>query len=360
MTPWDVHFQRTVTVLLWVGGSYILLRWLLVPLLPFLLALAFSTLTEPLVKRIQRRMALRRSFAAVVVTTALLLVVGGGVGYMAVRLILEAGELAQRLPELLSGLPRIWNDLLSRLEGWYASSHPSLRTAMDRAAQHITDGVPGLVSTAGSKAVEVVSSLMSHLPDAGLFLVTTVLAIYFTSLSYPAILSFLKEQLPLPWQRRCRKAAQCCRETLLKWLRAEATLIAVTFLLLLIGFRWMGVEYALLLALLTAAVDALPVLGTGMVLLPWAAGALLTGATGRAIALVVLYAVVLLIHSLLEPRLLAGQAGLPPVSALLAMYLGFHLFGVGGMVLLPLLLMLLKHLQDAGVVRIWKKGGVSR
>ena len=62
----------------------------------------------------------------------------------------------------------------------------------------------------------------------------------------------------------------------------------------------------------------------------------------------------MLTHSLLEPRLLAGQADLPPITALLAMYLSFHFMGVGGMILLPVLLLLVKQLQDAGVVRIWK------
>ena len=57
---------------------------------------------------------------------------------------------------------------------------------------------------------------------------------------------------------------------------------------------------------------------------------------------------------MLEPRLLAGQVGLPPITALLAMYVGFHFMGVGGMVLLPVVLLLVKQLQDAGVVRIWR------
>ncbi|MCI9679453.1 MAG: sporulation integral membrane protein YtvI, partial [Oscillospiraceae bacterium] len=46
--------------------------------------------------------------------------------------------------------------------------------------------------------------------------------------------------------------------------------------------------------------------------------------------------------------------GLPPITALLAMYVGFHFMGVGGMVLLPVVLLLVKQLQDAGVVRIWR------
>ena len=116
----------------------------------------------------------------------------------------------------------------------------------------------------------------------------------------------------------------------------------------------MGLDYALLAAAFTALVDALPVLGTGTVLFPWALGCFLLGNTGRGLALLAVYAVGTLVHSLLEPRLLAKQADLPPVTALLAMYLGFHFMGVGGMILLPVLLLLLKQFQDAGVIRLWK------
>lgn len=198
------------------------------------------------------------------------------------------------------------------------------------------------------------STFISSLPDIGLFAVTTVLAMYFTSLSYPAILSFLKRQLPPSWQAKCRDSVICFRSTVRKWLRAQLLLILTTFLILLGGFIWIGLDYALLAAVFTAVVDALPVLGTGTVLIPWAAGCFLLGDTGRGIALLALYALAVLAHTLLEPRLLAGQADLPPISALLAMYLGFHFLGVGGMLLFPILLLLLKQFHDAGITAIWK------
>ena len=198
------------------------------------------------------------------------------------------------------------------------------------------------------------SALLAKLPDVGLFLVTTVLAVCFTGARYPAILSFLKRQLPPAWQGKCRKAARCFRSTVLKWLTAECLLILTTFAILLAGFVWMRLEYALLAAVFIALVDALPVLGTGTVLFPWALGCFLTGNTGRGLALLSLYAAGLLAHTLLEPRLLAGQADLPPVTALLAMYAGFQFMGVGGMVLFPIVLLLLKQFQDAGVIRLWK------
>lgn len=354
MTQISVFLQRTITALLWISGAVIFFRWLLVPLLPFLLALALSAMVEPLVQRLRRALRLKRSFAAAVVTTALLLALGGGAAALLLRLVVELRDWSARLPEAIAGFPALWNGLLDRLGAWYAASPPVLRSTLDALAGQLMEQGPSLAGTVGGWLMGAASSLLAALPDVGLFLATTVLAVYFTSFSYPAILAFLKRQLPRSWQGKCRDAAQCFRSTILKWLRAELLLILATFVILLTGFMWMGLDYALLAAVFTALVDALPVLGTGTVLFPWALGCLVMGDTGRALALVTLYAVGLIVHTLLEPRLLAGQVDLPPITALLAMYVGFHFLGVGGMILLPVLLLLLKQFQDAGVVKVWR------
>ena len=116
----------------------------------------------------------------------------------------------------------------------------------------------------------------------------------------------------------------------------------------------MSQRYALLLAAVTALVDALPVFGTGTVLLPWAAVCLLLGQAPRAVALAALYAVISAVRSFLEPKVMAAQAGLPPLAALAAMYAGFRAFGVAGMILLPVALLFVKQLHDQGYVGLWK------
>ncbi len=354
MSQVNVFFKRTIVVLLWLAGLYIFFRWLLLALLPFLIALALAATVEPLVQRLRRQLQVRRSFAAAVITTLLLLTLGGGAALLLIRLAAELQAWSNRLPEAMAQFPQLWNSLLDRVDSWYVSCPVFLRSALDGMAQQLMTEGPSLAGAVSGWLMGAASSLLSALPAAGLFLVTTVLAVYFTSLSYPAILSFLKRQLPESWQKRCRSAAQCCRSTILKWMRAELLLILITFLLLLGGFTWMGLDFALLAAAFTALVDALPVLGVGAVLIPWAILSLLLGNTGQALALLALYAVTSLTHSLVEPRLLAGQADLPPITALLAMYLGFHFMGVGGMILFPVFLLLVKQLQDAGVIHLWK------
>lgn len=354
MMPPELPHLRSFRVVLWPIGFFLFFRFLLTPLLPFLIALGLCALLEPLVQRLRRTMGVKRSFAAVAVTSALLLILGTTVSLLTYRLIEELAAWSDRLPELIDSFPEFWNSVLHRFTFWYASCPPFLRSALDHLANALSENTPEMVGAVGSMAMEKISALLAALPGITMFVVTTILALYFTSVNYCSILAFLKRQLPAAWQTRCRSAVQCCRSAMLKWLRSEMLMILVTFSIMLIGFLWMGLDFALLAAVFTALVDALPVLGTGTVLLPWAAFAYFSGNSTRALALLALYGAALLVRSLLEPKLLAGQAGLPSIAVLLAAYLGYRFFGVGGMVLLPVLLLLAKQLQDAGVIRLWR------
>ena len=107
--------------------------------------------------------------------------------------------MAARSP-LVEGFPAVWNRMLDRIELWYVASPAFLRSALDLLAGQLMEEGPGLAGAAGAWLMGAASSLLSALPDVGLFLVTTVLAVYFTSLRYPDILAFLKRQLPEAWQ----------------------------------------------------------------------------------------------------------------------------------------------------------------
>lgn len=132
-------------------------------------------------------------------------------------------------------------------------------------------------------------------------------------------------------------------------------LIGITFLELTLALALMGFRYSALISFITVLVDALPVLGTGVILISWAAVLVLMGNIPQALGLIVTWLFVTLARSFLEPRLVGAKFGIDPVAALLAMYTGFRLFGVTGMVLFPLLLLMLKQMNDKGYIRLWKK-----
>lgn len=341
-------------VLLLALGIYLGLRYLFLPLLPFLIALSAAVLMEPWVLWCRRRLGFQRKFAAAAMVTLVLGAVLGLLGLLVWKLLAEAGGLLERLPEMLEGIPALVDQLAQRYEGFYNACPTEIRSWLDSTLHRIAEEGVSLAGELSTAALGWGASLVGALPQISLFLFTTVLAIYFVALSYPEILAFIRRQIPQRWQQTGRGITRSLRSTFWKWLKAESFLCFVTFLLLLLGFWYMGLDYALLAAVLIAVIDALPVLGTGTVLVPWGLYHLLLGTVPRGVALLALYAIIMLVRNLLEPRVMAAQAGLPPLTALLAMYLGFCLFGVGGMILFPILLLFIKQLQDGGFLHLWK------
>ena len=339
---------------LFLAAAYLGLRFLLAPLLPFLLALGLSVLLEPWVQRCRRRLGLRRDFTAAAMTTLLLAFTTGALWWLLGTLLGQALSCLDALPQMLSRLPHLLDALEERYAGLCRACPAELRLRLDGVLEKLSEEGLSLVTALSGDLLAWASGLVGKLPGILLFLATTVLAAYFTAVSYPAIIAFIRRQVPQRWQAALSAGAKTLRSTFWKWLRAESLLCLVTFCLLLGGFLYLRLDYALLMAVLSAIVDALPVLGAGTVLVPWALYHLLLGSFPRGIALLALYAIIVLVRSFLEPRVMAAQAGLPPLSALLAMYLGYRLFGVWGMLLLPIGLLFIKQLQDGGIIHLWK------
>ena len=174
-------------------------------------------------------------------------------------------------------------------------------------------------------------------------------------LDSPALTAYLARQLG-PYAGRVDAAVLGCthfpfarraiRAALGGWLLAQLKLMGVTFLILTAGFLLLRTEYPLLFALLTTLIDALPVFGTGTVLIPWALLEFLHGNTACGVGFLILYAVAALTRQTLEPRLVGQQIGLAPIFTLLALYAGYKTIGVPGMILFPICAVLFRQLWD--------------
>lgn len=342
-------YCAAVAALLWLAMRY-LLPWLL----PFLPALGLATVLEPAVERVHRITRIKRSFLAAVLTISLLAAVCAMVTALVSLLLHQAQQALDVLPEALAQLPAFGSVVLERLDRFCAACPDGLREDLEAWLGRLPRLVDSAAERISGQALRLMGSAVSALPRLSLFGAATALGTYFCLSSYPAIAAFARRQLTEAQRRRVREVRTHLLSTGGKWLRAQVILITLTFCELLAGFLLLRQPYALLLSFAVALIDALPVFGTGTVLLPWAVVLLLLGRVPRALALAALYAVIALVRTVAEPRIMAAQAGLPPLAALMAMYAGFRAFGVVGMVLLPLGLLLVKELHDTGCVRIWR------
>ena len=317
-----------------LGSFYLFFRYLLPWCLPFLIAALVASLLEPIVLRWQRTLNFRRGFSSLVLTLTLLFLLGG------------------LLSLLWTTLPEAAEGLLARLERSGALRSPWLEGFLRERLLHAVSDADSLLRALSARAVSALTAAASALPGVLLAAATCVLAIFFTSASYPALHAAPGKLLPPKTLAALRRLRSGAADSLARWLRAQAMLSCVTFFELLLGFLLMRQRYALLLALLITLLDALPVFGTGTALVPWALFTLLFGFPPRAIVLLALHLCTLITRNTLEPKLISAQAGLPPVASLFAMYLGYCAFGVAGMILFPFFLLLVSQVANVSESKI--------
>lgn len=345
---------RLAYLALGLAGAWLFLTVLLPLILPFLLALGLSWLLERPVVGLMRRFHLRRWIAAALCTLALVILLCGGLGLILWRAGYELALLLGRLPTLLAGLPSMGRGLERWAYRFIVALPIQFQDFFNQALTGLINRGIDLPNRFYDALAGMVTKAAAALPSVGFFLFTTTLATYFSSASRPNLMAFLRLQTPERWHKYLDESKHILKGAFGSWLRAQGILMLITFCELTAGFLLLRVDLALLLAGLVALVDALPIFGTGTILIPWAAFSLLGGNWRLGVGLGVLYGVVTLVRSLLEPKLVGARVGLHPLAALLAMYVGFSAFGVWGLILAPLIAIFLKQLHDSGLIKLWR------
>ena len=334
-----------------VLAIWLVLRYLLPLTTPFLLGAILALLAEPLVRVFQRRLHLSRGLSSGIGVSITLLLTVLIVITACAFLLRELGELAGVLPDLEDTAA---NGIAS-LEGYFlslaANTPDNVSTLLTRGVENLFSGSSRVLDQISSRLLDLASNILKGLPDSALGLGTWILASFMTSVRLPQIKAFLKNQLPGRWRETYLPALQQLRHTLSGWLIAQLKLAGITFTILTLGFLVLQIPYAPLWAALISLADALPVLGTGTILVPWSLVCFLQGDTLQAVGLLGIYATAALMRSILEPKLIGKQLGLDPLITLMALYAGYHLWGIFGMLLAPLLAVILTQL-------LWKPKAV--
>lgn len=226
--------------------------------------------------------------------------------------------------------------------------------------EQITSSLDGFDFSWIKTPITGVISTASRIPSILISIVVTIVLSCFMTADYDLIMKFIYCQFPKEKRKDLTRAKQLLKLNLGKMAKAYALIMLVTFTEVFIGLtilKMLGLfhsSYIAVIAVVTCIVDIIPILGTGTIVLPWAVYSLIVGDYGMTIGLLILYAVITVIRQIVEPKLVAGQLGLPPFVTLISMYLGLKFFGVLGVFALPIIAIMLKLLNNEGIITLWK------
>ena len=335
----------------------VLALWLLqavgLPLLslfaPFVAALITAAILHPTIRWLQRRLGVPRKFSTLLILLLLFGLLGAGIGYLGYAGGVELVALVQNWNGLLESL----QSTLDQIEIMSAQLWRLVPAQLTAAVESVTQGFMEWLNSAMpdllNAAVEYTTDKARGVPDVVLALIIYIMACYMLTVDYP----YLRSQAVQHTHQRLLHFLKQVRDTALAafggYLRAEFLLSVVVFFILLVGFFVIGQPYGLLLALVLAVMDFIPIIGAGTVMVPWAVIDLFMGNYFHAVQLMVIWGAIALFRRVGEPKFVGDQTGLSPIASLISIYIGWRLAGVLGMILGPTIALIALNLIRLGI-----------
>ena len=331
---------------------YAVLRYAVFVVMPFLIGFLIAATLSPIDRYLTKKYSLKRKPAAILILLIFYATVGMFITVLAVKLASWVGSVSSRLPEIYSEtveplfenaslyIDRIFDRLGGYVDGNFAGTVGGF---IDSARK----SVGAAVSDVSVRAIAWLSGFAASVPKFIVELLFSVISGFFFVVDYEDIMKYAKSRLP-------KKAVGIMTElrdkfflTIVRYMRSYAIIMMLTFAELFVGLIIIGNKNAIVIAFLISLFDMLPVLGTGMIMIPWGIIELLHGNIGYGAGIIVIWAVVTVVRNVIEPRIVGRQVGLHPLFTLIAMFVGTKLFGFLGLILLPVgLSMVFSVLRD--------------
>ncbi|MFA9380739.1 MAG: sporulation integral membrane protein YtvI [Acetanaerobacterium sp.] len=330
---------------------YLCLKYVAVWIMPFIIGFLIAYSLKPVVEFLHRKLKGNRKVWAVIVIIFAYSILGALLWLIGSRIAIGVVRLFEMLPDAYTNN---FEPALIKLNDMTAEFFSGLSPTISDTLDNVMNAISDFIINTSKTAVSWLAQASTKLPTFLLALVFTIMSSVFISLDFGRIRAFIVKQLPAKYIGWLYDAKSFVTDTLLKYMRAYLILMTITFVELSIGLTILRIESSILVALLIALVDILPVLGTGGILIPWIVIEIVKGNFSLALGLLIVYAVVIIIRNIIEPRIVGRSIGLNPLLTLMCMYIGLVNFGFVGMIVLPILLLVAINFQESGKIRFWK------
>ncbi len=352
---WTKVAKRLVVFILTCIGIFLAFK-LAVFYIPFLIAFIVSLLVEPAIKLLNNKTNFPRKVCAIIILSILSVLLIILLSFGIIAIISESSNLLQRLNGYIEKLYSKGQELLNSLDLQKIKIPARFTEIFNNSSQDFLQMASEWIrSTLGT-----LLQMITQLPAIFIYVGITLISTYFICTDKFYILDQIEHHLPRTWVKRLMLHLRKIVSSLGSYLKAESILVLISFIITLIGlyimnFAGLNVEYPLLAAIAIAFVDALPILGSGTVIIPWAVIVALDGDITLAISLLVLLVVISVVRQLAEPKVVSKQIGIHPIFTLIAMYTGFKAIGIFGLLIGPIVLIILSNvfetLIDRGVLK---------
>lgn len=324
--------------------------------MPFLIAFALYLLIEPVIKFCMKKFKLKRKTSSILILIVFISAIIGMISWIIVTLISEASNLINNINQYARIIYDFVQLKLQSIDLSKLQISDGIRGVFENSTQNFLEHISEFIKSFFSNVLKTLTSI----PTMFFYTIITIMSLYFISSDKIYMIDQLEHHLPENWVKSIYKHVKRIASSLGGYLKAQLILVLISFFVSLVGlvtfsFVGLNVKYPLLAAIGIGFVDALPILGSGAVMIPWAIIESCKGDIRLGIAILVLWIIMTVARQICEPRIVGKQIGIHPIFTLIAMYTGFKLCGVIGLLVGPIILIVLKEIfenvLDKGVIK---------
>ena len=320
---------------------------LLIYFMPFVVGMIFAMIANPMVKFLEKRIKINRKYGSVMIVLVIGLVVLACYGAGAV-LAKGIGAFMAYLPTMSANAGTEFSEAINQLQQLLEKLPFTQNVDLSAIGTAIQDFLTNFVSSSDSATLGAIGEFAKSLPDTIVGIVVGLLAAYFFIADKDKLITGVEKHLSAGFLAKTERIYKQLVHAVGGYFKAQFKIMGVIYVILLIGLLILRVDFAWLIAFGIAFLDMLPVFGTGTVLCPWAVIKLFTGDYKMAVGMIVLYVVSLVVHQIVQPKLIGDSVGLDPFASLLFMFIGYRVGSVVGMILAIPVGMILINLYEAG------------
>lgn len=318
------------------AGVFLGMKYLLPLLLPFLAGLFLAVLVLPAARQLEKKFKISRSLTGAVMIFALLVLIGWILIRGASALIVQTQNLFEEIGVLAEGWEHMLDNCCNVIERYAGISSQDTREFLLLQFRSVSSQLKEKFSPA-------MLTYLLRLMKGSIAAVTTVVISYvFAVLLVKDLDEWNKKLSSWPALVKWKKIWQEMLCAGGRYFKAQIIIMAIISAACMGGLFLLKNPYYLIVGILIGFLDALPFIGTGTVLIPWAAVLLLQGEAALAAGYFLLFVTTAVLREFLEPKLIGGKLGIAPAAMLISVYLGIIGYGVSGVILGPLTLMLLQ------------------
>lgn len=324
--------------------------------LPFVIALIVSAIANPLVNFLEKKVKILRKYSSAVIIVFVLAILFALIYFALWGAIQGVQALFGEMDDIIATFLGFLDEFRLALSNLSISLPASLHEAI----QSLDSSIETTLTSFAKDLMEQINfsaagSYLNNALNVLILIIISILATYFVMIDRNQLALAVSRMVPMSIQHYYHVVMDNIKTAVGGYLKTQFKLMIIIMLALLLGFKLLDVEYALLLAFITAILDFLPVFGTGTIIGPWVVFKIISGDYLYAVFLIIIYLVCLLLKQLLQPKIMGDSVGLSPLYALFFMFVGYRINGIIGMIIgIPVGMVLLSFYRAGFFNRILK------